>query len=125
MSMLLIHVPVHVLSCSAQVCVRVRVRVCGGVHVRVRVRFHLRVCVRVHLRVHVYKCWNAGLSGIRSVRYQTEKTNDAGNSPVPDLAKAVRHFLVRYRTEIIDAGMPMLALVSSMPMPSYAEYICF
>jgi hypothetical protein len=28
-------------------------------------------------------------------------------------------FLVQYRTEIIDAGMPMLALVSSMPMPSY------
>jgi hypothetical protein len=27
--------------------------------------------------------------------------------------------LVRYRNEIIDAGMPMLALVSSMPMPSY------
>jgi hypothetical protein len=29
-------------------------------------------------------------------------------------------FLVRYRTEIIDAGMPMPALVSWMPMPSYA-----
>ncbi len=28
-------------------------------------------------------------------------------------------FLVRYRTKIIDAGMPMPALVSSMPMPSY------
>ncbi len=123
MSLLLIHVPVHVLSCSAQVCVRVRV--CVRVHVRVRVRFHLRVCVRVHVSVRVYKCRNAGLSGIRSVRYQTEKTNNAGNSPVPDLAKAVRHFLVRYRTEIIDAGMPMPALVSSMPMPSYAEYICF
>ncbi len=29
-------------------------------------------------------------------------------------------FLVRYRTEIIDTGMPMPALVSLMPMPSYA-----
>jgi hypothetical protein len=28
-------------------------------------------------------------------------------------------FLVRYRTDIIDAGMPMPALVSRMPMPSY------
>jgi hypothetical protein len=28
-------------------------------------------------------------------------------------------FLARYWTEIIDAGSPMLALVSSMPMPSY------
>jgi hypothetical protein len=30
-------------------------------------------------------------------------------------------FLVRYQTEIIDAGMPMPSLVSSMPMPSYAK----
>ncbi len=29
-------------------------------------------------------------------------------------------FLVQYRTKILDAGMPMPALVSSMPMPSYA-----
>ncbi len=78
--MLHIHVPVHVLSCSSQVCVRVRI------HVQVRVR------VRVPVRVRVYKCRNAGLSGIRSVRYQTEKTNDAGNSPVPDQAKAVWYF---------------------------------
>ncbi len=28
-------------------------------------------------------------------------------------------FLVRYRTKIRDAGMPMLALVSLMPMPNY------
>jgi hypothetical protein len=27
-------------------------------------------------------------------------------------------FLVRYRTKIGDAGMPMTALISSMPMPS-------
>jgi hypothetical protein len=30
-------------------------------------------------------------------------------------------FLVRYRTEIVDAGMPMPALVSAMPMPSYGH----
>ncbi len=28
-------------------------------------------------------------------------------------------FLVWYQNKIIDAGMPMLALVSLMPMPSY------
>jgi hypothetical protein len=33
-------------------------------------------------------------------------------------------FLVRYRTKIQDAGMPMPALVSSMPMPSYAFLQC-
>jgi hypothetical protein len=75
----------------------------------------------VHVRVHVYKCRNVGLSGIRSVRYRNEKTNDAVNGPVPDQVKAVRHFLVRYRTEKIDAGIPMPALVFSMPMPSYAH----
>ncbi len=30
-------------------------------------------------------------------------------------------FLVRYRTKIRDARMPMPALVSSMPMPTYAS----
>jgi hypothetical protein len=46
------------------------------------------------------------MSSIRSVRYRTEKTKDAGNSPVPDQAKARQSgiFWVRYRTEIIDAG---------------------
>ncbi len=32
-------------------------------------------------------------------------------------------FLVWYQTEIRDAGMPMPALVSSMPMPSYASFL--
>ncbi len=74
MSMTLLHV--HATSpCSRRtsyVCVRVR----GGVRVRVR----------------VYKGRNAELSGIRSVRYRTEKTYDAGTGPVPDQAKAVQHF---------------------------------
>jgi hypothetical protein len=48
--------------------------------------------VHVHVRVRVYKCRNAGLSGIGSIRYQNEKTNDAGTGAVPDQAKAVRHF---------------------------------
>jgi hypothetical protein len=30
-------------------------------------------------------------------------------------------FLVQYQTKIWNAGMPMPALVSSMPMPSYAR----
>jgi hypothetical protein len=48
-----------------------------------------------------------------------KKTNDAGTVPVSDQAKAVQHFSVRYRTEIIDAGMPMPALVFWMPMHTY------
>ncbi len=55
-------------------------------------RVQVRVRVFVFLCVFVFMCINAGLSGIRSVRYRTEKTNDDGDSPVPDQAKAVRHF---------------------------------
>ncbi len=32
-------------------------------------------------------------------------------------------FLVRYQTKIRDAGIPMPAFVSSMPMPSYARKV--
>ncbi len=46
-------------------------------------------------------------------------TSDAGTSPVPHLAKAVQYFLTLYRTEIMDAGMPMPASVPSMRMPDY------
>ncbi len=89
------------------------------------------VSVHVHAAHHrcecvcecVFVCINAGIpdspasdqSGTR-----IKKTNDAGTGPVPDQAKAVQHILVRYWTKIIDAGMPMLALVFWMPMRSYA-----
>ncbi len=46
------------------------------------------------------------------------KTNDAGTGPELDKAETVRCFLVRYRTELMDAGMPMTALVSSISMTS-------
>ncbi len=49
------------------------------------------------------------------------KTNDTGTYAVLDQADAVRNVLVRYRTEIMDARIPMPALVSLMPMPSYGE----
>ncbi len=95
-------------------CVRVRV------HVRVRVR------VRVHVRVHVrvYKWWIVRhpispvpewteLTMPWQVRYRTKRTQSS-------------IFLVRYRTKILDAGMPMPPLVSSMPMPSYGiELVAF
>jgi hypothetical protein len=50
------------------------------------------------------------------------KTNDAGTDLVPELNDAARHFLMKYRTEMTDAGMPMPALVLRMPMPTYADY---
>jgi hypothetical protein len=33
-------------------------------------------------------------------------------------------FLLRYRTEMTDAGMQMPALVLRMPMPNYEFYVC-
>jgi hypothetical protein len=76
--------------------------------------------VHVRVRVCVYKCRNAELSGIPS-----EKTNDAGSGLVPDQVRQSGIFLVRYRTGIIDAGMPMPALASLMPMPRYEISIVF
>ncbi len=68
------------------------------------------------------KCRNAGLSGIQSLWYQNEKTNGAGTGRYQ--TKLMQSgILFRYRTEIMDAGIPMPALVSSMPMPSFATYV--
>jgi hypothetical protein len=47
-------------------------------------------------------------------------TNDAVNCPVPEENDAVRHFFIRYRTGMTDAGMPMPALVFRMSMPPMA-----
>jgi hypothetical protein len=58
----------------------------------VRVRVHVRLHVRVRVSVHVYKCRNAGLFGIRTVRYRNKKTNDARTGLVPEQVKAVQHF---------------------------------
>jgi hypothetical protein len=48
-----------------------------------------------------------------------KKTNNAETSPVSDQTDEVRHCLVRYWTEIMNAGMLMPVLVCSMPMASY------
>jgi hypothetical protein len=81
------------------------------------------VFVFMYMFVCVFVCINAGMpdclandqsgTGLKKltmpgiIRYRT-KPRQSGI------------FLVQYRTEIIDAGMPMPALVSLMPMPSYA-----
>jgi hypothetical protein len=43
-----------------------------------------------------------------------KKTNHSGTGLVPDKDEAVQHILVLYKTEVMDAGMPMPALVSSI-----------
>ncbi len=88
---------------------------------RVQVRVRVRVHVRVLVRVRVYKCRNAKLSGIRLVQYQTENLMMPGLVQYRNKPRQSGIFLIRYWTGIIDAGMPMPALVSSMSMPSYGD----
>ncbi len=78
--------------------------------------------------VFVFECINAGIpdcpasdqSGTRM-----KKLTMLGQVWYRTKQRQSGIFLVRYRTEIIDAGMPMPALVFWMPMPSYAMYILF
>jgi hypothetical protein len=93
-------------------------------HVHVHVASPCQCCMPMSMSMFIYiempECW--------TVRHPV--------SPVPDWKKLtipeqVRYrtkltqsgiFVVRYRTKIRDAGMPMPALVFSMPMPSPGKY---
>ncbi len=81
------------------------------------------VCVCVFVFVFVFVSINAGISGIRTVRYWKKITKMPGQVRYRTKPRQSGIFLVRYRTVIIDAGMPMPALVSWMPMPSYDIYV--
>ncbi len=65
----------------------------------------MRVRVRDRVRVHVqvYKCWNAGLSGIRTVRYRKKKLTMPVQVWYRTKPRQSGIFLVQYRTVIIDA----------------------
>jgi hypothetical protein len=84
-----------------------------------------RSMLHAHVNVHVHIYRKAGMpdrpassqsgTGLKQltipeqVRYRTKLTQSG-------------IFVVRYRTKIRDAGMPMPALVFSMPMPSSGKY---
>jgi hypothetical protein len=110
------------------VCVFVGVFMCLCVFVGVFVFMCVFVCKFgcVFMCMFMFVCINARMPDFPASdqpRTGMIKTNSTGTDPVPDQADAVQHFLVRYRTEIMDAGMPMPALVSSMPMPSYGTTV--
>ncbi len=69
------------------------------------VRVRACVCVRVHVRM--YKMPECPASDQSSTGIKKTKLMKSGI------------FSVRYRTEIMNAGMSMLALVCLMRMPSY------
>ncbi len=71
------------------------------------------VCIYVCMFMWVCVCINAGLSGIWSVWYQNEKTNDAEASPVPDQADEVQNFFGpvpdwNYECQKASAGVSLL-----------------
>ncbi len=112
MSMYILHLHVNVqaacpypCSCHLCVCVCVYMSVC------------MSVCVR--MCVLVYKC--------QTVWHSISPVPEWKKLTIPGLDRCQTKptqsgtFLVRYWTEITDAGMPMPALVSSMPMPNYVH----
>ncbi len=97
--MLNIHVPVHVHTAHHSfVCV------CECVF----------VCVFVYINAGMLDCPASDQSGTGM-----KKLTMPGQVQYRTKPRQSVIFLVRYRTESIDAGMPMPALVSWMPMPSY------
>ncbi len=88
------------------------------------------VCVCECVFVCMFVCinaGNAGLSGIRSVRYRNKKlTNDAGTVPVPDQAKAVQHFFCpvpdwNYWCRNADAGISFLDTLQKKPCRNFPD----
>jgi hypothetical protein len=102
MSMLNVHVPVHVHAAQ---------------HRCVCMCKYVFVCMFMYINAGMLDCPASYQSGtgmkkltmLGQVRYRT-KLRQSGN------------FSVWYQTEIIDARMPLPGLVSWMPMPSYGEY---
>ncbi len=97
----MLHVHVHV-ACSCQCCISCQC--------------FMSMSMSIDIYIEMPDCLASGQSGTglkkltmpKPVWYRT-KLRQSGI------------FLVRYWTKIRDAGMPMPALVSSIPMPSYAQ----
>jgi hypothetical protein len=86
----------------------------------------LHVCVHA-LCLWQYPCTYIEMPECRTVRHPVSPVPDWKKLTMPEQVRYRTKFtqsgivLVRYRTKIGDAGMPMPALVSSMLMPSYAQ----
>ncbi len=101
----ILHVHVHV-ACSSQWCISCQCFMSMSMSIDIYIEM-LEKCRTVQHPVSPVPDWKK-LTMPKQVRYRT-KLMQSGI------------FLVRYRTKIRDAGMPMPALVSSMPMPSYGK----
>jgi hypothetical protein len=78
------------------------------------------------MECRVYPSLNPGVSDCPASSQSDTGMNknvDAGTSRYRNKGTQSGTGMLRYRTEIHDAGMPMPAASTSMPMPSYAVYI--
>ncbi len=92
------------------------------VHVHDAHHWCVCVCECVFVCVLVFMCINTGMSDCPASDQsgtRMKKLTMLGQVRYLTKPRQSSNFLVQYRIEIIDAGMPMPALVSWMPMPSY------
>ncbi len=103
----ILHVHVYV-ACSCQCCIPCQCFM--SMSMSIDIYIEMPICRTVQHPVSPVPDWKK-LMMPKPVRYRTKLTQSG-------------IFLVRYQTKIRDARMPMPALVSSMPMPSY-DYLQF
>ncbi len=102
--MVLVHLHVHD-TCPCPCCTSMFLSIFSAVHHR-----SVCVCECVFVCVFVFVCINAGIPDC-----------PASDQSGTRMKKLTMPGMVWYRTEIINAVMPMPALVSSLSMPSYVH----
>ncbi len=106
-------------ACTCPCCMSMSI-----LHIHVHVACPCQCCMSMSISMDIYiempECRNAGLFGIQSVWYRTEKNYDTETGPYRTKLTQSRIFLDWYQTKIRDARMPMTALVFSIPVPRYA-----
>jgi hypothetical protein len=123
-----VHTVCHVhVACSCH-CPRCMFMSLSMLHVHVNAAFHVNPALHVNASFHVNAAFhdNASCPHLCPCTYVYVEMPECRTvrhpvSPVPDRKKITIPEQIRYRTKLRDAGMLMPALVSLMPMPSYAE----
>jgi hypothetical protein len=81
-----------------------------ALRLRAKKKWRVPTCAN-YISAGMPDCLTSGQSGTGM-----KKTNDARTVPVSETQSGI--FLVRYRSEVMNAGMPIPALVFSMLMPN-------
>jgi hypothetical protein len=92
------------------------------IHIQyIYVHIYVHIYVYMYISVSIYKCWNAGLSGIQSVCTGMRKLTMLEQVRYRTKPAQSGIIWVCYQTKILDARMPMPVLVCLVPMFSYAD----